>query len=747
MRTVEWVTTTGASVVRERTATVTFAALGGPGGGVSDHGALTGLTDDDHPQYALADGTRGTFEVAGAVAAHVGAADPHPTYTTAAELAAYAQPLDSDLTAIAALTTTTFGRALLALADAAAGRSTLGLGTAATSNTGDFDPAGAATNRVLKAGDTMTGALLITGADATNLFRAMVTGNTNDRAQILSDGRARFIQRDTAMPAYTGVNRPVVYVESPQASNTTLVLRASSDGTLGNQLIRMEDYLGAPIAWVGTTNGFRITDALAVINGVFTITEQAGFFFRNSGGSGAILTNLDTVSLVLGVSSQVWDGDPVPSGKTLGNNISRSSWVFTGSTTNASNVVDITAGLTSGTKIAVGSTISGTGIPNGTTVTATTTSTVTISATATATGSGLTIRVVEPDTLAIRAYNGVEIHGRDTTWTTAAGKITYDDGLILSGDNDPTGSPSGWKVVKTDKRLEPPTNNTTDIGSSSKRARAIYTYSVRANNVIAPQNGVANVDIGETTNHFRAVYADTLGAATDPIPTAYVTSLVGTVNEGWTTRENAWTRVTDTQFTVGGTTDQTARYSAGLKVSWVQNGTTKYGVVWKSSFAASTTTVDLIPTSDYVLTSGQAITSERYSRWQNPQGFPQGFTYATTHTGFSANPTHYARWRSLGGNVLSIDYRCSADGTSNATTYTVTAPVASTGNTFGGVNPFWGTPNLLTIDASIQTTTPGRADIGLATSTVTVRKASDTTTAWTATGGKRVIFTNLIYEF
>ena len=34
-----------------------IAALGG-GGGVTDHGALTGLSDDDHTQYLLADGTR-----------------------------------------------------------------------------------------------------------------------------------------------------------------------------------------------------------------------------------------------------------------------------------------------------------------------------------------------------------------------------------------------------------------------------------------------------------------------------------------------------------------------------------------------------------------------------------------------------------------------------------------------------------------------------------------------------------------
>ncbi|MBS0661374.1 MAG: hypothetical protein JSR82_24440 [Verrucomicrobia bacterium] len=48
------------------------------------------------------------------------------------------QAADSDLAAIAALTTTTFGRSLLTLADAAAARSALGLGTAATSASTDF---------------------------------------------------------------------------------------------------------------------------------------------------------------------------------------------------------------------------------------------------------------------------------------------------------------------------------------------------------------------------------------------------------------------------------------------------------------------------------------------------------------------------------------------------------------------------------------------------------------------------------
>lgn len=54
------------------------------------------------------------------------------------------QPLDSDLTAIAALSTTSYGRAFLTLADAAAGRTALGLGTAAVEAATAFDAAGAA---------------------------------------------------------------------------------------------------------------------------------------------------------------------------------------------------------------------------------------------------------------------------------------------------------------------------------------------------------------------------------------------------------------------------------------------------------------------------------------------------------------------------------------------------------------------------------------------------------------------------
>jgi hypothetical protein len=64
--------------------------------------------------------------------------------TAQATAIAASQPVDSDLTAIAALTTTAYGRSLLTQANAAAAQSILALGTAATQASSAFDPAGAA---------------------------------------------------------------------------------------------------------------------------------------------------------------------------------------------------------------------------------------------------------------------------------------------------------------------------------------------------------------------------------------------------------------------------------------------------------------------------------------------------------------------------------------------------------------------------------------------------------------------------
>lgn len=95
------------------------------GSGVTDHGALNGLGDDDHSQYALADGTRGNF-----------AATSH-THT--------AEQI-SDSTAV--------GQALVAATDADAARTTLGAAAADHQHAiDDIDATGTASSTTYLRGD------------------------------------------------------------------------------------------------------------------------------------------------------------------------------------------------------------------------------------------------------------------------------------------------------------------------------------------------------------------------------------------------------------------------------------------------------------------------------------------------------------------------------------------------------------------------------------------------------------------
>jgi hypothetical protein len=89
---------------------------------VNIDGAVTGPASSVSGQLASFSGTTGKIVADSGFTpsnAAIGAGSA-TVLPTSAQVVAYAQPLDSDLTAIAALTTTSFGRGLLALADAAA---------------------------------------------------------------------------------------------------------------------------------------------------------------------------------------------------------------------------------------------------------------------------------------------------------------------------------------------------------------------------------------------------------------------------------------------------------------------------------------------------------------------------------------------------------------------------------------------------------------------------------------------------
>lgn len=141
--------------------------------------------------------------------------------TTAAAAAAY-QPLDADLTAIAALTTTTFGRSLLTQADATAARTTLGLGTAATQASTAFlqlaggaqTVAGSQTTTFSAAVASIsptTGAVVISAgglgvAGSFFVSSTSVMGFGNNRGKIFSSGDGFIGFLNNAAGGFSGVN-------------------------------------------------------------------------------------------------------------------------------------------------------------------------------------------------------------------------------------------------------------------------------------------------------------------------------------------------------------------------------------------------------------------------------------------------------------------------------------------------------------------------------------------------------------
>lgn len=147
--------------------------------------------------------------------------------------------------------------------------------------------------------------------------------------------------------------------------------------------------------------------------------------------------------------------------------------------------------------------------------------------------------------------------------------------------------------------------------------------------------------------------------------------------KGWIPESGTWTRVTDNTFTISG--DLTSRYGVGTKLRWVQNSITRWAYVSAdSTYASGTglTTVTLYAGSDYVLTSGYAISATYYSYADAPNGFPDWFAYPVTWTGFSADPTVVMNIFRISGRMVTF-YQQNVANTSNATTMTSTLPIVS----------------------------------------------------------------------
>jgi len=207
---------------------------------------------------------------------------------------------------------------------------------------------------------------------------------------------------------------------------------------------------------------------------------------------------------------------------------------------------------------------------------------------------------------------------------------------------------------------------------------------------------------------------------------------------GWLLRSETWTRTGNHTFTVS--TDLTTVFRKGTKVRYKDGGSYEYGVVASSSYSNPTTTVTLITTSDYAMASA-TITDKYISYIENPEGFPDWFNWAPTITGFSADPASgIYKWRAY-GQTIKCFVRQPNSGTSNATTFTISAPVTAATVT----NMQWGVVAPVT-DNSVNLTTPGIIRIVSAGTVFDVLK--DTAfAAFTNSGSKRIFSANPEYQF
>jgi hypothetical protein len=203
---------------------------------------------------------------------------------------------------------------------------------------------------------------------------------------------------------------------------------------------------------------------------------------------------------------------------------------------------------------------------------------------------------------------------------------------------------------------------------------------------------------------------------------------------GWNLDSNTWTRVSNTQFTVSSATNFTNRYLPGVKLTWAESGTIKYGVVASSSFASSTTTVNLVPTTDYVMSASPDAATTCLSL-THPPGFPSRFLYAPTVTGFSTAPATSLSWWNIQNGLCTLSVAWLTAGTSNANTFTVALPIAAS------------TVGLWLTSFDLPAALDGGTGITLGTGTVSATATSATlsngtgTTSWATSGAKNASFT------
>lgn len=202
---------------------------------------------------------------------------------------------------------------------------------------------------------------------------------------------------------------------------------------------------------------------------------------------------------------------------------------------------------------------------------------------------------------------------------------------------------------------------------------------------------------------------------------------------GWIDDTDGWTRTGAQTFTVprDATATGDATIGKGTRLRFTDT-TTKYAVVVAVAVAAGVTTVTIATNTDYTLVG--AITDPQFSAG-NPADYPTWFNYTPTYTGFTATvPTGVHIFKVDGSACTVVIQDLNNLGTSNATTFTMTAPVPHGFSTTNGVPARFN-------DNSTLSTTFGAAILAAATSSTITMRTNAATGAWTNVNNKGANFT------